>query len=105
MHDDMKERQAKENAFVKKLTGEGHTCISIMESYPSKTSWCEQTPCINSKKDPMYDDMEERQAEEDALVKKLESEGHTCISILQSYPTQMNWREQTPCKNLKDDSL
>uniref|UniRef100_A0A6G6ACS9 Uncharacterized protein n=1 Tax=Borely moumouvirus TaxID=2712067 RepID=A0A6G6ACS9_9VIRU len=47
MIEDMARRQAEEDAFVEKLVREGHTCIYIMESYPSQTGWCEQKVCIN----------------------------------------------------------
>ncbi len=41
----MKSRQAKEDAFVAKLTADGHKCIKILESYPMQVWWCHQKKC------------------------------------------------------------
>jgi hypothetical protein len=30
-----------------KLKESGHTCVSILESYPPTTVWCHQKVCIN----------------------------------------------------------
>lgn len=92
---ELKEKQNKENEFVKKLREEGHKCIRIKESYPSKTIWCESTPCKN-----IIDDAKERQNKENEFVRKLREEGHTCIRILECFPSKTGWCHNTPCKNL-----
>ncbi|AGF85758.1 hypothetical protein QJ854_gp024 [Moumouvirus goulette] len=51
IYEDMRRRQAQEDAFVEKLKNEGHTCIYIMESYPSQTGWCGKKVCVNKQND------------------------------------------------------
>ena len=39
----------KENIKLKnRLKSEGHTCIQILESYPSQVEWCRQQTCISN---------------------------------------------------------
>lgn len=46
-------------------------------------------------------DMRRREEKQQALRKKLEKEGHTCIQTLETYPTQTRWCGQEKCVNLK----
>jgi hypothetical protein len=39
----------------------------------------------------------EMEAKEDEFVAKLESEGHACVIILETYPSQTRWCKKTPC--------
>lgn len=43
----MRKRDVEENEFRSSLKQQGHTCIVILESFPSQTRWCRQTPCAN----------------------------------------------------------
>lgn len=42
---DMRNREDAEQKFRKKLKKEGHTCVMIKETYPSKTIWCHEKVC------------------------------------------------------------
>lgn len=48
--DEMQRRQLKQELRIKNLIKEGHTCVSELECFPIRISWCNQNPCINSKK-------------------------------------------------------
>lgn len=50
------------------------------------------------------DNMDTLQAKEKIFIKKLKNEGHTCIWIMESYPIQTAWCEQTPCVNSIEDN-
>ena len=39
------EQETREETFRQDLEFKGHTCISILQSYPSQTSWCMQETC------------------------------------------------------------
>ena len=87
------------------LHNNGHICIEILETYPPTISWCNQQKCvkhsyIKTKSSVSDNDTIESQNEK-ALkyAKKLESEGHTCIEILESYPIQVKWCNQQKCIN------
>lgn len=41
-------RQRMMEKHLAKLAKEGHTCISVMESYPVQIGWCQSTPCKNA---------------------------------------------------------
>lgn len=41
-------RQLQEEQIVNELRNQGHTCIKIMETFPSRHKWCEHNPCIES---------------------------------------------------------
>lgn len=43
----MRKREAEEDVFRTLLRQQGHTCIQILESFPSQTRWCGQMPCTN----------------------------------------------------------
>lgn len=47
----------------------------------------------------MDNDCETRQQQEDLEVKRLEDAGHTCIKILESYPSQHIWCGKEVCNN------
>jgi len=47
-----------------------------------------------------YKNMAERQKEEEEFIKKLESDGHTCIMILESYPIQVRHCNRDTCVNI-----
>ncbi|AGC01567.1 hypothetical protein H012_gp899 [Acanthamoeba polyphaga moumouvirus] len=80
--------------FLKK---KDHECCMIIGMNNHKFKWCMQDVC---KDKLMYEDMKRRQAEEDAFVEKLRYEGHTCIYIMESYPSQTGWCRQKICVNM-----
>jgi hypothetical protein len=60
----------------------------------------------DSESDSSDDDlMADEDAEAEAFAEKLESEGHTCVEILESYPCQVSWCEKTPCANVVKEKL
>ena len=52
-----------------------------------------------SKKD--MTDAHTRQAEQVAFRRKLEKQGHTCVEVKETYPSQTNWCKQEKCVNSK----
>jgi len=50
IRNDMAKRENEQQKFRAELQCKGHTCIQILESYPSRTRWCNQEVCILSKK-------------------------------------------------------
>lgn len=42
---DMRDRQTRQEIFLKELQLLGHRCVHVMESYPIQISWCKQTIC------------------------------------------------------------
>ena len=49
-----------------------------------------------------YQDMKERDKKVKEEGYKLEEQGHTCIYYMESYPRQLGWCQQTPCKESTD---
>jgi hypothetical protein len=39
------------------------------------------------------------QNKQEELMNRLKQEGHTCVCVCESYPVQVEWCHQTPCKN------
>jgi uncharacterized protein YegP (UPF0339 family) len=87
--DDMEKREREEGEFRNKLRNEGHTCIVTVETYPSRTTWCNKSPCVYNFK--------ERGRQQGEFRAKLKREGHTCIRILESYPSQTDWCGNKVC--------
>jgi hypothetical protein len=71
-----------------------HTCVSIVGLTDHKFEWCGKDICPSKL---IWDDMDKRQAEEMAFAKKLESEGHTCVYYMESYPVQIGWCDSAVC--------
>ena len=42
---DMAQRQRKQNRLLRKLARQGHTCVLVLETYPSQVSWCKEKKC------------------------------------------------------------
>lgn len=74
----------------------GHKCnMRCGMKAPYKYTWCGQNGECEEVK--CWDDMHNRQKEEDDCVNQLVANGHTCISILECYPSRHSWCGQTPC--------
>ncbi|BCS82509.1 hypothetical protein QLL95_gp0020 [Cotonvirus japonicus] len=86
--------------LCKFLKENDHACCMIIGMQNHKFKWCMKDVC---ERKLMYDDMARRQAEEDKFVEKLRNEGHTCIRIMESYPSQTGWCRQKICVNIKAD--
>lgn len=42
---DMEKRQKADDELYERLIKEGHTCMRRLETYPTQTLWCHQSPC------------------------------------------------------------
>lgn len=115
----MKQRQEEQDKEVRELREQGHKCIRILHTYPSRMMWCGKSECsYNSQRmedsqddeeqssDDLYrsfqspdniQHMKEEQEEQDKEEQKLREQGHKCIRIRQTYPSQMFWCEQEQC--------
>lgn len=77
------------------LIKKGHKCVTIVGTgKDSQLQWCQQDVC--TKIEQLFD-MKRRQKEEDAKVDALVAKGHTCITIMETYPSFHTWCEQEPC--------
>jgi len=68
---------------------EGHKCGRVENN---KVVWCENDFCPK-----WYDDMAEKDAEQEEFAKKLEADGHKCVDRAESYPAQIMWCRQEKC--------
>lgn len=82
------------------LHNNGHICIRILETYPPTISWCNQKKCIYNNDDTI-ESIESKNEKALKYAEKLESEGHTCVEILESYPIQIKWCHQKECVGKK----
>ena len=98
----IEEMDKKEVSFRKKLKSEGHTCIKILESYPSQTEWCKQKECVKK----IFSTEEEcKQSTDypDNFLDILEKQGHECAAIHTNPPfmsnpgKQLSWCRQPVC--------
>lgn len=46
----------------------------------------------------LRDDMDERNEKAMDFAEKLKQNGHTCVRLLESFPVQVSWCNQYPCK-------
>ena len=72
------------------LQKEGHECGKVEGN---KLIWCENDFCPK-----WYDNMDAEQKKEEEFAAKLEADGHTCVDLAESYPVQVFWCQQNPCK-------
>lgn len=86
--------------FANELTAKGHECIFYMESYPGQIGWCHQTPCSKAKK-TTEQTMHEENADLEQFAEKLRLDGHTCVSIGETFPIKVFWCETEPCSHQK----
>ena len=63
---------------------------------------------FHKKDEHKYNDFENlakiKQQEVDKEWIRLEKLGHTCLQELQTYPSQIRWCEQEPCKYIKEEN-
>ena len=85
----------------KMLARKGHTCIEILDTSPSRTKWCGKDVCTNNKNMQREADSYKRDSEQSDLRRKLVKDGHTCVQILDTWPSKTSWCGEKICKNKK----
>jgi hypothetical protein len=50
--------------------------------------------------EPFHDWAAEQELRNTQIIKALQEKGHTCIVSLESYPSQVSWCQEEPCKNV-----
>ncbi len=90
----MSENKNPSKCFVAKDTSQ--SIQSINECFVAKDTSQSINELFTEEQQMNMDKMQELQ---DKLVTSLKDKGHTCIQILESYPTQTVWCKQDPCKN------
>ena len=79
------------------MKAKGHSCMTISGMTEHKFEWCQKEICPETQ---ILNDMRRRNDEQEALIFKLKNGGHVCISIKESYPIQVGWCQETPCKHI-----
>lgn len=83
---------------VQFLERKGHECPMIIGMSDHQLKWCMKDECDAVKTRKW---MTEEQTKQELLMKTLKDEGHTCVEICESFPIQVCWCHETPCKNLQ----
>jgi hypothetical protein len=82
------------------LKDRGHECVRFIGMNENiKFEWCQKDICIQKQ---INDDMKKRQKKQEVLLKKLEKEGHECITIQESYPMTVVWCGKKVCIERKE---
>lgn len=101
------ETDSKNKDFARQLIQDGHTCVHLRFGPPFSFDWCTQIPCTGQTQGapipqkPQLTNEQKRVKDEEgkAFVQQLRQNGHTCVSIGESFPISYSWCFQTPCSN------
>ncbi len=80
------------------LETEGHKCY-MYDTRKKQLDWCNEDICrsvINMER------MEKMQEEQMKFGRELTEKGHTCVGYAESYPVQICWCGNEPCKINED---
>ena len=85
------------------LRRKGHCCGSYIGSrsnpgHDYKFSWCQKDVCAEAMRQVQ---MDKGQQQQDALLEKIQQEGHTCWTIQETYPSRLRWCERKICTKTK----
>ncbi len=79
------------------LNAKGHLCVQIIGINDYELKWCQKDFCVISEEECKTKEINHEQME---FAGKLADEGHKCISYTDSYPVEIGWCNETPCKDV-----
>jgi len=81
--------------LVEFLKSKEHQCMMIVGLTDHEFRWCKKDICTTTLAQV---NMNQRQSKEQIFKAKLLAEGHKCVYEMESFPVQIGWCGQTPCK-------